>query len=52
MPGDLIASGPPVGVGASMTPPEFLRAGDQVHCEIEGIGSLESRVADCGASTG
>jgi 2-keto-4-pentenoate hydratase/2-oxohepta-3-ene-1,7-dioic acid hydratase in catechol pathway len=47
-PGDLIATGTPAGVGFSRTPPEFLRPGDEVRAEIEGIGALVNRVAAVG----
>lgn len=43
-PGDLIATGTPEGVGFARNPPEFLRAGDLVECEIEGIGVLRNPV--------
>ena len=43
--GDLIASGTPEGVGGAMQPPRFLRAGDVVRCEIEGLGAIENVVA-------
>ncbi len=43
-PGDIIATGTPGGVGFARTPPEFLRAGDVVECEIERIGVLRNRV--------
>jgi 2-keto-4-pentenoate hydratase/2-oxohepta-3-ene-1,7-dioic acid hydratase in catechol pathway len=39
-PGDVIASGTPDGVGAGRKPPEFLKPGDVVTIEIEGIGTL------------
>ena len=39
-PGDVIATGTPDGVGAAREPPEFLRPGQTVHIEIEGIGTL------------
>jgi 2-keto-4-pentenoate hydratase/2-oxohepta-3-ene-1,7-dioic acid hydratase in catechol pathway len=44
-PGDVIATGTPEGVGFARTPPEFLKAGDVVECEIEGIGILRNPVA-------
>lgn len=44
-PGDLIATGTPEGVGIAMTPPIFLRRGDLVRCEIDGIGAIENRVS-------
>ncbi len=44
MPGDIIATGTPGGVGFARTPREFLQSGDEVTCWIDGIGSLENRV--------
>ena len=44
--GDLIATGTPEGVGMGRTPPEFLKDGDLVETEIEGIGVLRNRVRD------
>ncbi|MFQ5400037.1 MAG: fumarylacetoacetate hydrolase family protein [Anaerolineae bacterium] len=44
LPGDIIATGTPSGVGFARTPPEFLRPGDVVECEIEGIGLIRNRV--------
>ena len=44
-PGDLIATGTPEGVGIGMEPPTFLQPGDVVRCEIDGIGTIENRVA-------
>jgi 2-keto-4-pentenoate hydratase/2-oxohepta-3-ene-1,7-dioic acid hydratase in catechol pathway len=43
-PGDVISSGTPDGVGAGRKPPEFLKAGDTVTIEIEGIGTLTTPV--------
>lgn len=42
-PGDLIFTGTPPGVGAAMDPKRFLRDGERVVTEIEGIGSIEQR---------
>jgi 2-keto-4-pentenoate hydratase/2-oxohepta-3-ene-1,7-dioic acid hydratase in catechol pathway len=42
--GDLIATGTPAGVGAFRDPPLFMRAGDEITIEIEGIGSLTNPV--------
>lgn len=44
-PGDLLATGTPDGIGAAMTPPKFLKPGDVVRCEIEGLGAIENTVA-------
>ncbi len=43
-PGDVIATGTPVGVGIGFTPPKYLKAGDVVRIEIDGIGVLENPV--------
>ena len=42
-PGDVIATGTPAGVGMGMDPPRYLRAGDVVRVEIDGIGAIENR---------
>jgi 2-keto-4-pentenoate hydratase/2-oxohepta-3-ene-1,7-dioic acid hydratase in catechol pathway len=38
--GTIIAMGTPAGVGMGFVPPNFLKKGDTIRCEIEGIGSL------------
>jgi 2-keto-4-pentenoate hydratase/2-oxohepta-3-ene-1,7-dioic acid hydratase in catechol pathway len=43
-PGDVIATGTPVGVGIGFTPPKYLQSGDVVRVEIGGIGVLENPV--------
>ncbi len=43
-PGDLIFTGTPAGVGAASDPPRYLRAGDEVRVEIEGLGAIENRI--------
>jgi 2-keto-4-pentenoate hydratase/2-oxohepta-3-ene-1,7-dioic acid hydratase in catechol pathway len=45
LPGDLIATGTPHGVGVFQNPPVFLSSGDVLRLEIEKIGFLENRVA-------
>ena len=40
LPGTIIATGTPAGVGIGMDPPTFLKKGDEIRCEIEGIGTL------------
>lgn len=42
--GDVIATGTPAGVGVYRKPPVFLRAGDRMEAEIEGIGVLANSV--------
>ncbi|MBS7705184.1 2-keto-4-pentenoate hydratase/2-oxohepta-3-ene-1,7-dioic acid hydratase in catechol pathway [Chelatococcus asaccharovorans] len=44
-PGDIIATGTPAGVGSSRKPPEFLRPGDLIEIEVDGIGTLRNAVA-------
>jgi 2-keto-4-pentenoate hydratase/2-oxohepta-3-ene-1,7-dioic acid hydratase in catechol pathway len=44
-PGDLIFTGTPGGVGAAMNPRQFLKAGDRVQVEIEGLGALDNPCA-------
>jgi acylpyruvate hydrolase len=43
-PGDVIATGTPAGVGHARNPPCFLRSGEVVEVNIEGIGSLRNPV--------
>lgn len=43
-PGDIISTGTPPGVGLGMKPPMFLREGDRVELEIEGLGRQQQRV--------
>ena len=44
LPGDVIATGTPAGVGIGFKPPKYLADGDLVRCEIDGIGQLENAV--------
>lgn len=44
LPGDVIATGTPAGVGIGFKPPRYLVDGDRVSCEIDGIGRLENRL--------
>lgn len=43
-PGDIISTGTPAGVGFARTPPEYLKSGDTVECEITGVGTLRNSV--------
>lgn len=45
-PGDVIYTGTPNGVGALLKPPQYLRAGDRVRVEIDGIGAIENPIVD------
>jgi 2-keto-4-pentenoate hydratase/2-oxohepta-3-ene-1,7-dioic acid hydratase in catechol pathway len=42
-PGDMIATGTPAGVGMGMKPPRYLKAGDVVRVEIDGLGAIENK---------
>ena len=44
LPGTIIATGTPAGVGMGFDPPRFLKSGDSVECRIEGIGTLQNTV--------
>jgi 2-keto-4-pentenoate hydratase/2-oxohepta-3-ene-1,7-dioic acid hydratase in catechol pathway len=44
--GDIISTGTPSGVGFARTPPVFLKPGDKVEGEVEGIGTLQVEVAE------
>ena len=46
LPGDLIATGTPVGVGIGFNPPRYLKPGDKVRIEIGGIGQIENEVQE------
>jgi 2-keto-4-pentenoate hydratase/2-oxohepta-3-ene-1,7-dioic acid hydratase in catechol pathway len=51
MPGTIISTGTPGGVAAAMKPPKWLKAGDTVKIEIEGIGHIEHKVIEEPAGT-
>ena len=44
LPGTIIATGTPAGVGMGFDPPKFLKPGDVVECAVEGIGTLRNTV--------
>jgi 2-keto-4-pentenoate hydratase/2-oxohepta-3-ene-1,7-dioic acid hydratase in catechol pathway len=44
MPGDIISTGTPPGVGMGMKPPRFLKPGDVVELGIEGLGKQRQQV--------
>jgi 2-keto-4-pentenoate hydratase/2-oxohepta-3-ene-1,7-dioic acid hydratase in catechol pathway len=48
LPGAIIATGTPDGVGFARTPPEFLKPGDVMESEVEGIGVLRNRIIAAG----
>jgi 2-keto-4-pentenoate hydratase/2-oxohepta-3-ene-1,7-dioic acid hydratase in catechol pathway len=48
LPGAVIATGTPDGVGFARTPPEFLKPGDVMESEVEGIGVLRNRIVAAG----
>lgn len=48
LPGDIIVSGTPSGVGFARTPPIFMKPGDRCEVEVEGIGLLANPIAAAG----
>ena len=48
MPGDVIATGTPSGVGLGMKPPQFLKPGDRMRLSVEGLGEQNQRVVAYG----
>jgi 2-keto-4-pentenoate hydratase/2-oxohepta-3-ene-1,7-dioic acid hydratase in catechol pathway len=45
IPGDIIATGTPVGVGIGFNPPKFIQAGDKITVAISGLGELNNNVS-------
>jgi 2-keto-4-pentenoate hydratase/2-oxohepta-3-ene-1,7-dioic acid hydratase in catechol pathway len=45
-PGDIISTGTPSGVGFARVPPVFLKPGDKVEGEVEGVGTLQVEIAE------
>jgi 2-keto-4-pentenoate hydratase/2-oxohepta-3-ene-1,7-dioic acid hydratase in catechol pathway len=46
LPGDVISTGTPAGVGLGMNPPQYLKAGDVVELGIEGLGESRQHVRE------
>jgi 2-keto-4-pentenoate hydratase/2-oxohepta-3-ene-1,7-dioic acid hydratase in catechol pathway len=46
LPGDLISTGTPAGVGMGMKPPQYLKAGDVVELGIDGLGESRQQVVE------
>jgi len=44
LPGDVICTGTPPGVGLGMQPPQFLKAGDVVRLSVEGLGEQQQKI--------
>jgi 2-keto-4-pentenoate hydratase/2-oxohepta-3-ene-1,7-dioic acid hydratase in catechol pathway len=44
VPGDVIATGTPAGVGFGMKPPQYLKPGDRMHLSVEGLGEQTQRL--------
>jgi 2-keto-4-pentenoate hydratase/2-oxohepta-3-ene-1,7-dioic acid hydratase in catechol pathway len=51
LPGTVVSTGTPGGVAAAMNPPKWMKVGDVVRIEIDGIGHIESKVIAEPAST-
>jgi 2-keto-4-pentenoate hydratase/2-oxohepta-3-ene-1,7-dioic acid hydratase in catechol pathway len=45
-PGDVIITGTPAGVGYARKPPVFMKQGDTIEIEIDGIGVLSNPIVD------
>ena len=45
-PGDIIVTGTPTGSGARLDPPQYLKPGDVIEVEVDGIGTLRNTVED------
>lgn len=43
-PGDVIATGTPAGVGIGFNPPKWVKTGDKIRIEVQGLGTLENTV--------
>lgn len=48
LPGDVISTGTPAGVGLGMKPPQYLKSGDVVELGIEGLGESRQRIVNFG----
>jgi 2-keto-4-pentenoate hydratase/2-oxohepta-3-ene-1,7-dioic acid hydratase in catechol pathway len=46
LPGDIIATGTPAGVGIGFDPPKFMVSGDVIEISITGLGAQRNRIAD------
>jgi 2-keto-4-pentenoate hydratase/2-oxohepta-3-ene-1,7-dioic acid hydratase in catechol pathway len=46
LPGDIIVTGTPTGSGARLDPPQFLKPGDVVEVEVNGLGTLRNTIED------
>jgi len=46
VPGDVMLTGTPAGVGVNQAPPRWLKPGDEVTISIQGIGDLTNTVAE------
>jgi 2-keto-4-pentenoate hydratase/2-oxohepta-3-ene-1,7-dioic acid hydratase in catechol pathway len=45
-PGDIIVTGTPSGVGHARKPPAWMKAGDVIEIDIDGVGVLQNTIAD------
>jgi 2,4-diketo-3-deoxy-L-fuconate hydrolase len=51
LPGDVISTGTPAGVGLGMKPPQYLKAGDVVELGVEGLGESRQQVVNYSPET-
>ena len=52
LPGDVIPTGTPPGVGMGMNPPLYLKAGDEMRLGIAGLGEQRQKVVACSVQGG
>ena len=45
MPGDLITTGTPAGVGMGMNPPDYLKEGDEMKLKVDYLGEQKTKVS-------
>ena len=44
MPGDIITTGTPTGVGLGMSPPQFMKDGDEMFLKVDNLGEQKAKV--------
>jgi 2-keto-4-pentenoate hydratase/2-oxohepta-3-ene-1,7-dioic acid hydratase in catechol pathway len=50
LPGDIISTGTPAGVGLGMNPPLYLKDGDDIELGIDGLGTAKQKCVDYGSN--
>eukprot|EP00088_Acartia_fossae_P005228 TRINITY_DN12292_c0_g1_i3.p1 TRINITY_DN12292_c0_g1~~TRINITY_DN12292_c0_g1_i3.p1 ORF type:complete len:302 (-),score=33.82 TRINITY_DN12292_c0_g1_i3:25-930(-) len=52
LPGDVILTGTPAGLGVAKNPPEYIKVGDTIECTVSGIGTLKNTASVDGTGAG